>query len=632
MQTKTKLLGLCLAVVSTNLFALPQISPNHVPDGASINPAQSNAAHLHIDQTTPRAILNWHQFNITPKESVHFQQPANGFILNRVNPAQGASQIAGKISANGNVIISNAAGIHFGPTARVDVAGLIATTANITDANFKAGNYQFKDDTGLGFVTNEGVISSNAAEHGFVALLAPNVRNKGKITATLGKIGLYSSKEFVMSFDNNNLVHFKVPEKVVGELDGDGVMRANEIAFSHHHAQDVLDNAIHIPDHHIANSVKKVGDVIILSADKGYDVLLTNCSIKNAKQVKPVLRPSSQQKASENIEYLVTNYAMKTTRIHADYFSMERTADGMKDSITSASSSLSTQTKLITHLSIINEEGEAYQFSRKTFISQEIERNYLDINRAYLSNEAQEAMGQNMPEEIHVFSWDSSHMTELSDSLLLSMPVSDLIDVATGIQTLPPLSPRSASPDSVHSLGSDLSDWSSETDASSVRSDSPVMVEHHDAESESLSRPATPDSARSLNSDDWSELSDLEHSGSDSEFVFLSPQELTDSLSLQMSDSRVDIDYDLTGLDIMGASNIAAVKNVDYNLTGLDVMGAANIAEAAPVRFNAPMTQKVKVKMSFNRPLSAKIITEKGELIEYPEEAADDIDKVIIES
>jgi hypothetical protein len=312
------------------------------------------------------------------------------------------------------------------------------------------------------------------------------------------------------------------------------------------------------------------------------------------------------------------------------------------------------------------------------------------------------------------------------------MPIADLEDVAAGIVTLPAASlsssPRPGSPDSVHSLGSDLSDWSSDT--SSMRSDSPVMIEHEDAES----RPATPDSARSLGSD-WSDISDSENFGSDSEFVFLSPQELAASLSEVMSESRSEspvmvehkdaevdsvlssswsdigsefhtprsvtpvaanaeaIDYDLTGLNVMGAANIAEVNNidydlrgldvmaaasiaevnnVDYDLRGLDVMGAANIADAALVRvnpqvlnvnapvlnvnppvnvinnpaavfnaplpavainnLNAPVTQKVKVKMGFSKPMFAKIMTEKGELVEYPEEEAYDIDKVIIES
>src|SRR5579863_738240 len=46
-----------------------------------------------INQTSQKAIMNWKSFNIGQQESTHFQQPAGGVALNRINPTQGVSSI-----------------------------------------------------------------------------------------------------------------------------------------------------------------------------------------------------------------------------------------------------------------------------------------------------------------------------------------------------------------------------------------------------------------------------------------------------------------------------------------------------------------------------------------------------------
>src|SRR5690606_9644205 len=102
--------------------------------------------------------------------------------LNRINPAQGASQIYGKLTANGQVWLLNSAGIHFGPGAYVNVAGLLATTANIRDEDFLSGNYRFFQGPNVnGAIINDGIIQTQAA--GLVALVGSGVVNNGYIEA-----------------------------------------------------------------------------------------------------------------------------------------------------------------------------------------------------------------------------------------------------------------------------------------------------------------------------------------------------------------------------------------------------------------------------------------------------------------
>src|SRR6185437_14995562 len=106
--------------------------------------------------------------------------------LNRVLGAD-PSIIMGNLSSNGKVFLVNPNGILFGPGAQVNVAGLVASTLNISDANFMAGQYKFSG-AGGGVVLNRGSI--NAADGGYVALLGASVGNQGVITAKFGTVAL----------------------------------------------------------------------------------------------------------------------------------------------------------------------------------------------------------------------------------------------------------------------------------------------------------------------------------------------------------------------------------------------------------------------------------------------------------
>jgi filamentous hemagglutinin family protein len=140
-----------------------------------------------INQASQRAILNWQSFNIAPNEGTQFIQPnASAIALNRIYD-QNPSQIAGSLRANGTVILLNPNGVFFGPNAQVNVGGIIASSLNITNANFLAGHYLFEGAGVEGIVKNLGLIRGL---HDGVYLLAPNVENSGVITAPGGTIVL----------------------------------------------------------------------------------------------------------------------------------------------------------------------------------------------------------------------------------------------------------------------------------------------------------------------------------------------------------------------------------------------------------------------------------------------------------
>ncbi len=92
---------------------------------------------------SPGSIINWQSFSIAPGELTRFvQQNASSSVLNRIT-GQNPSQILGALQSNGKVFLINPNGIVFGANSRVDVNGLVASSLNLTDADFLSGEFKF---------------------------------------------------------------------------------------------------------------------------------------------------------------------------------------------------------------------------------------------------------------------------------------------------------------------------------------------------------------------------------------------------------------------------------------------------------------------------------------------------------
>ncbi|MDN5940400.1 MAG: filamentous hemagglutinin N-terminal domain-containing protein [Nitrospira sp.] len=140
-----------------------------------------------VDQTTQLMGIQWDSLGNNVGEVLQFNQPsASAVALNRVVGAD-PSQFLGSVFANGSVIVINPNGVFFGPHSQVNVNGLIASSLNITDADFMNGRHAFQGAATNGAVQNEGQIS--AGPFG-VYLLAPNVTNNGVIRSPNGHIAL----------------------------------------------------------------------------------------------------------------------------------------------------------------------------------------------------------------------------------------------------------------------------------------------------------------------------------------------------------------------------------------------------------------------------------------------------------
>lgn len=168
-----------------------------------------------INQSTQKASINWQGFSIASNETVNFNQPnVNSITLNRVVGNE-RSVIDGALNANGQVWILNSNGILFNKNAKVNTAGLLATTKDISDADFQAGNYKFSGDSSAS-VVNMGTIE--ASESGYVALLANTVQNDGTIKAYKGTVHLTGASEATINLNGNSIVSLTVNKGVLDAL------------------------------------------------------------------------------------------------------------------------------------------------------------------------------------------------------------------------------------------------------------------------------------------------------------------------------------------------------------------------------------------------------------------------------
>jgi filamentous hemagglutinin family protein len=198
--------------------------PNELPTGGTVVAGSAilrpggnpGTAVLNIDQSTQRAVIDWNTFNVGSEAQVNFNQPGrDSATLNRVQDSN-PSQIFGTITATGQVFLTNPNGVHFARSASVDVGGLAATTHSIDNADFMAGNITLERAGATGSVTNEGELRAQLG--GYIALLAPEVRNSGVIVAQLGTVAMASGEVFTLNFSNHQLASISVTRSAIAAL------------------------------------------------------------------------------------------------------------------------------------------------------------------------------------------------------------------------------------------------------------------------------------------------------------------------------------------------------------------------------------------------------------------------------
>ena len=252
-------------------------SPNALPTGEQIV-AGSATVHragneMTIDQGTHKLITNWQSFHIGASAGVTFHQPtAASIALNRVTN-QNPTQILGRLSANGHVMLVNPSGVVFGQGSQINVGGITASTLAITDSDFLAGNYRFAGGATAGEVLNQGAI--NTAANGVVALIAPVVRNEGTINTPRGATALAAGEAVTVDFTGDGLITVTVDKARIDALaENKGLIRADQglVVLTAGAVRDVLSGAV---------NNEGVIEARGLTRDEGGRILLTGGAIGN---------------------------------------------------------------------------------------------------------------------------------------------------------------------------------------------------------------------------------------------------------------------------------------------------------------------------------------------------------------
>lgn len=179
------------------LLALPGTPPawsQTLPAGPAVVHGQASVMRDGSRMTVTNsagAMIDWQSFSVGAGAQVRFEQPsAQSQVLNRVIGRE-PSNILGQISSNGRVWLVNPYGVLFGASARVDVAGLVASTLNIDGADWRAGRFSLVPHAdAAGALVNRGELRTVTG--GEVLLLGGQggVRNDGLIEAPGGRVML----------------------------------------------------------------------------------------------------------------------------------------------------------------------------------------------------------------------------------------------------------------------------------------------------------------------------------------------------------------------------------------------------------------------------------------------------------
>ena len=251
---------------------------------ASIGAA--SGGQMTVSQTSSRAVINWTGFSIGSGGQVTFNQPsASSAILNRVTGSQ-ASQLAGSLSANGQVFLVNPNGVEISGTGSVDASGgFLASSLDVSDADFMNGTLSFSGASTAGSVVNQGSIVSG----GFAVLLGTSVSNSGTITVPLGRVGMGAATSATVDLTGDGFLQVVLPADATDAagtplVDNSGTITANGglVMLKASVAANAVRQAVNLSGSIQAQTVSGTSGSIVLSANGGGSVTVASSASLDA--------------------------------------------------------------------------------------------------------------------------------------------------------------------------------------------------------------------------------------------------------------------------------------------------------------------------------------------------------------
>ncbi len=255
-------------------LALPT-SPSIESGGAFLDRVDPATMHITCQDKT---VINWDTFSVESHEALKFIQSVDSTVLNRVTghiTGGDMSRIMGTLESQGNVYILNPQGIFIGKDAVINVGSLIASTLNITNADFFNGKEAAFAGDSSAKVLNLGTIK---AASGDVHVIAYAIENEGSIEAEKGQVSLNACQEAILQPASNRrvLIKTRIDSDVFNEknenesnagVSNTGVIKALEVRLGAEGSLYKL--AINQSGHIEAKTLTEEGGKIFLTAEKG---------------------------------------------------------------------------------------------------------------------------------------------------------------------------------------------------------------------------------------------------------------------------------------------------------------------------------------------------------------------------
>ncbi|OGS81242.1 MAG: hypothetical protein A2Z94_03050 [Gallionellales bacterium GWA2_55_18] len=263
-------LTLALAIIGAPAHAL---DVGALPTGGSVTAGSATISQvaniLIVQQSSQRAAIDWKSFNIGASATVNFNQPnANAVALNRIG-GNSASEIYGKLNANGQVFFSNPNGMLFARGAQVNVGGILATTMSLGNSDFMAGNYRLTNP-GSGSIRNEGTINAL----GSVALIGNTTHNAGKIIATT--VTLAAGNTVAIDLTADGLIRARVEDAALkASIENSGSIDGAQITLTAGQARETLDRVVNN-----SGIIRAIGLTM-----KGGEILLEGAIVENTGSI-----------------------------------------------------------------------------------------------------------------------------------------------------------------------------------------------------------------------------------------------------------------------------------------------------------------------------------------------------------
>ena len=200
---------------STIDFADPEVGAV----STSIDAAQH---HQHIE-LSPQFIGDVHSADVAEGWTAHFHNPSVALL--RVISGLPTNILGNILAPTTDLTLVNFFGIFFGPNSHVDVASIMASTLNITNDDFLAGNYHFYKEEGSpdASVVNEGTIRAER----LIAFIGSALANHGLMQATLGSVVLAAGEALTLNLESDSLISVVIAESVKAAVLGENAAVKN---------------------------------------------------------------------------------------------------------------------------------------------------------------------------------------------------------------------------------------------------------------------------------------------------------------------------------------------------------------------------------------------------------------------